>query len=200
MKPDPNEKFVGIQISPISFVDEGVDQVLDTLQNRVGVNVLMIGTVSWLGLKVGRSISHQLDGWPDHGVPEPLTLQGGAYFDTDQRFYRNTFIDDFRATDPETAGMDVLATVIPKARERGMQVYAELMEPFFKYAGHGSANNVQIPNLAQCLEVDFLGRHGAEPSTSPPAPGSTRCSRTTLATTTSTASCGATSGAAPSTS
>jgi hypothetical protein len=168
MKPDPNDKFVGIQVSPISFIDEGVDEVLDTLQNRVGVNVLMIGTVSWLGLKVGRSISHELDGWPDHGVPEPLTLQGGAYFDTDARYYQNTFIKDFRATDPETAGMDVLATVIPKARERGMKVYAELMEPFFKYAGHGSANNVQIPNLAQALEVDFLGRHGAEPSTSHP--------------------------------
>jgi hypothetical protein len=42
--------FVGIQISPISFVDEGVDAVLDTLQRRIGVNVLMIGTISWLGL------------------------------------------------------------------------------------------------------------------------------------------------------
>jgi hypothetical protein len=26
-------KFVGIQISPISFVDEGVESVLDTLQH-----------------------------------------------------------------------------------------------------------------------------------------------------------------------
>ena len=57
MKPDPKEKFVGIQVSPISFVDEGVDQVLDTLKDRVGVNVLMLGTVSWLGLKTGRSAS-----------------------------------------------------------------------------------------------------------------------------------------------
>ena len=79
-KPDPARKFVGIQISPVSFVDEGVDEVLDTLQHRVGVNVLMVGTVSWLGLKVGRSISHQFDGWPDHGVPEPFALEGGAYF------------------------------------------------------------------------------------------------------------------------
>ena len=45
-----NDKFVGVQISPVSFIDEGVDQVLETLQERVGVNVLMIGTVSWLGL------------------------------------------------------------------------------------------------------------------------------------------------------
>ena len=65
---NPEEKFVGIQVSPISFIDEGVDAVLDTLHDRVGVNVLMLGTVSWLGLKVGRSISHELDGRPDHGV------------------------------------------------------------------------------------------------------------------------------------
>ena len=52
-----SDPFVGMQISPISFMDEGVDAVLDTLQHRVGVNVLMIGTISWLGLKVGRRIS-----------------------------------------------------------------------------------------------------------------------------------------------
>ena len=75
MSADPAKKFVGIQISPISFVDEGIETVLDTLQNRVGVNVLMLGTVSWLGLKSGRSISHELDGWPDHGVPEPYQMR-----------------------------------------------------------------------------------------------------------------------------
>ena len=67
------DKFVGIQISPISFIDEGIDNVLDTLQKRVGVNVLLIGTVSWLGLKSGRSVSWEIDGWPDHGIPEPFS-------------------------------------------------------------------------------------------------------------------------------
>jgi hypothetical protein len=161
-----DDKFVGIQISPISFVDEGIDAVLDTLQQRVGVNVLMIGTVSWLGLKVGRSISHKLDGWPDHGVPEPSPLQGGAYVKTRPEYYRKTIIDDYENRDPLMAGFDVLEQVIPAARARGMQVYSELMEPFFKYAGHGSVNNVAVPNLAQLMEVDFMGRLGSEPSTS----------------------------------
>jgi hypothetical protein len=48
-------------------------------------------------------------------------------------------------------------------------VFIELMEPFFKYAGHGSVNNVAIPNLPQVLEVDVHGRMGGEPSTSHPA-------------------------------
>ena len=66
--------FAGIQISPISFVDEGVDAVLDTLQRRIGINVLMVGTISWLGLKVGRRISHALEGFPDHGVAAPYAM------------------------------------------------------------------------------------------------------------------------------
>ena len=41
MNTNKENKFVGVQTSPISFIDEGVDTVLDTLQNRVGVNVLL---------------------------------------------------------------------------------------------------------------------------------------------------------------
>lgn len=166
--PDKKDRFVGIQLSPISFVDEGVDTVLDTLQSRVGVNVLMLGTVSWLGLKSGRSISHELDGWPDHGVPEPYQMRGGAYFDPDPRYYTDTFMADYRSQDPEFAGRDILKMVIPEAHARGMKVYIELMEPFFKYAGHGSAGNVEVPTLAQAMEVDLFGRIGGEPSTSNP--------------------------------
>ena len=162
------DKFVGIQISPISFIDEGVEAVLDTLQNRVGVNVLLIGTVSWLGLKSGRSISHELDGFPDHGVPEPFAMKGGAYFKPDPKYYSQTIIKDFRATDPEIENKDILEMVIPAAKARGMKVYIELMEPFFKYEGHGSVNNVNIPNLPQLLEVDVFGRIGSDPSTSNP--------------------------------
>jgi hypothetical protein len=164
-KPDP---FVGIQISPISFIDEGVDQVLDTLQTRLGINVLMIGTISWLGLKVGRRISHQLEGWPDHGTPAPYAMQGGAYTAVRPEYHANTFIKDFASRDPEWAGRDVLELVTAKARARGMRIIPEFMEPLFKYAGHGSAAAVAIPNLPQCLEIDLLGRYASEPCTSNP--------------------------------
>ncbi len=160
------DKFVGVQISPISFIDEGVDNVLETLQNRVGVNVLLIGTVSWLGLKSGRSVSWKIDGWPDHGIPEPFAMKGGAYFDPNPNFYNNTFIKNFKAQDKEMINNDILKMVIPKAKERGMKVFIELMEPFFNYAGHGSATGVDIPNLVQCMEIDIFGRIGSSPSTS----------------------------------
>ncbi len=162
-KTDP---FVGIQISPISFVDEGVDAVLDTLQTRCGVNVLMIGTISWLGLKVGRRISHALEGWPDHGVPAPYTMEGGSYLREKPQFFTNTFIKAFRSKDKEIGDTDILDLVIPKAKARGMKVIPEFMEPLFKYAGHGSAAEVKIPNMPQCLEIDLEGRYAGEPCTS----------------------------------
>lgn len=161
--------FVGIQIGPVSFVDEGVGRVLDTLQQRVGVNALLLGTVSWLGLKIGRSISSDVDGWPDHGVPEPANVRGGSYLRFRPEYYRTTFLTDFRAPDPDMEGQDILEMVIPGARARGMKVIPELMEPLFKYAGHGSANTVPIPNLPQCLEVDHLGRVSSDPCLENPA-------------------------------
>ena len=42
-----SESFVGIQIGAISFVDEGVEQVLDILQKKAGVNALLISALSW---------------------------------------------------------------------------------------------------------------------------------------------------------
>lgn len=168
MRSKDKDKFVGVQISPISFIDEGVDQVLNTLINRVGVNVLLIGTVSWLGLKSGRSVSWKIDGWPDHGISEPFSMKGGAYFDPDPNYYNNTFIKDYKAKDPEMKNKDILKMVIPKAKAKGMKVFIELMEPFFNYAGHGSAQGVDIPNLVQCMEIDIFGRTGSSPSTSNP--------------------------------
>src|SRR5579864_4112172 len=89
------EKFVGIQISPISLVDEGIESLLDTLGSRFGINVLLVGTISWLGLKVGRRISWQLEGWPDHGPRTPSPLKGGSYIHEHAEYYRNTFIRHF---------------------------------------------------------------------------------------------------------
>ncbi len=164
----PKDPLIGIQISPISFIDEGVGACLDTLQERCGINALMIGTISWLGLKVGRRISHQLEGWPDHGVPAPYTMKGGSYLQVRPKYYEKTFIRDFRSRDAEMGDKDILDLVIPEARKRGMKVIPEFMEPLFKYAGHGSAAAVEIAGMPNCLEVDLHGRVAGEPCTSNP--------------------------------
>jgi len=157
------DKFVGIQISPVSFVDEGIDALLDMLRDRFGINVLFVGTISWLGLKVGRRISWKLDGWPDHGAKDPRPLQGGSYVAAHPEYYANTAIKQFRAQDEALKDVDILERLIPAARARGMRVYPEVMEPLFHYEGHGSANVVAIPTMPQMLEVDVLNRVGSSP-------------------------------------
>ena len=76
----PKQFLNGIQINPLSFVDEGVTECISMLKSRFEVNAIFVCTVSWLALKVGRSISYDIDGWPDHGVSSPIDLKGGAYF------------------------------------------------------------------------------------------------------------------------
>ena len=85
------ETFVGIQIGAISFVDEGVEQVLDILQEKAGVNALLISALSWSIGNAGRAAF----GFPDHGVQEPDNLSGGAFFEPDPRYYNKTFMSDF---------------------------------------------------------------------------------------------------------
>ena len=162
-KPSKDEKFVGIQVSPISLVDEGVDQVLDMVSNRFGVNAIFLGTVSWLALKVGRRVSHEVEGWPDHGAQDARPLGGGSYLKSRPEAYNSTFMKDVRASDKELEGIDILAETVPAARARGMKIYADLMEPMFNYLGHGSSQSVDIPNITQALQVDVLGRITSEP-------------------------------------
>ena len=95
-------------------------------------------------------------------------MKGGAYFNPHPEYYAHTAIKDFRAKDEVTAGFDVLEAVIPAAKARGMRVMPELMEPLFKYAGHGSVNNVDIANMPQYLEIDLYGRTASEPCTNNP--------------------------------
>ena len=155
--------IVGIQTSPVNFVDEGVEPLLDQFSTRYGINAVMIGTVSWLGLKVGRRVSRALEGWPDHGSQVETPLRGGSYLTPHPQYYAGTRIKDFRAADEELAGVDILDLVLEPAHARRIKVYADLMEPMFNYLGHGSSESVDVPGLPQLLQVDVLGRVTSEP-------------------------------------
>ena len=155
----------GIQINPLSFVDEGIDNCFNILKNRFKINAIFVCTVSWLALKIGRSISYEYDGWPDHGIREPIDLKGGAYFRPNPKYYTQTLIKDFYTQDQIFQDKDILSDIIKVAKQNDIKVYIELMEPFFKYEGHGSIQSVDIPNIVNCMETDLYGRTGSDPST-----------------------------------
>jgi len=139
--------FIAIQIGARSFVDEGVDTCLDTLQEKAMVNVLMPTVFTY-----GRGLSgRQIPGLPlpDHGVQEYDEIHGGSYTEVHPQYYKNSVIQDIRA--PELGNFDILADVTPSARKRGMKVYCLFEEAY---------NPAFMPNFEKIAEIDVYGRLG----------------------------------------
>ena len=112
------QPFVGMQVGAISFVDEGVEPVLESLASRGRVNALLLSAVSWSRGNTGRATT----GFPDHGVSEPDALEGGSFFKTDPRYYAQSPIRHFPAPEPYYDGFDMLRDVVPAAKARGARV------------------------------------------------------------------------------
>ncbi|MBI1926902.1 hypothetical protein HYR99_21990 [Candidatus Poribacteria bacterium] len=138
------EPFIGIQVGAVSFVDEGVEKVLDTFQELTHVNALSLATPTWTRGTGGRQLpNHPL---PDHGVQEyDLDWRGGSYAAIHPQFYEHTSIStDFRAK--EHGDWDVFEAVIPEAKKRGMQSFAWMEESSYAQALR------DLPNFPKCLE------------------------------------------------
>lgn len=150
-----SETFVGIQIGAISFIDEGVEGVLDILQAKAGVNALLISALSWSIGNAGRAAF----GFPDHGAQEPDNLRGGAFFQPDPRYYRKSFMKQFSAPDELYQGFDALADVIPTARARGIKVYTYYCE-----TSSSGIRSIWQPGFQHFLDRDHRGRVATRPS------------------------------------
>src|SRR5438132_9304158 len=111
-------RTIGIQVGAVSFVDEGVESVLDRFQRDANINALFIATFSYGRGIAGRQVPGQP--LPDHGKQEYDTnFHGGSYTKIHPQYYGGTSLKDFRA--PELGDFDVLEAVIPAAKKRGMK-------------------------------------------------------------------------------
>ena len=148
-------KFVGIQIGAASFVDEGVEPVLDILQERGAINGLMLAVFTLTRGTGGRQVPSQP--LPDHGVQAyDLDFRGGNYAAIHNQYYATTVIgDDARA--PDHGDWDMLAEVVPAARKRGMACYAWIEESSYSFLAQ------QMANFAHVLEQDVRGRPTNQP-------------------------------------
>ena len=74
-----SQAAIGIQVGAVSFVDEGVEQVLDTFQRDAEVNTLFIATFTYGRGIAGRQVPGQP--LPDHGKQQYDTgsFYGGSY-------------------------------------------------------------------------------------------------------------------------
>jgi hypothetical protein len=142
--------LIAIQINGTSFRDEGVEPVLDVLQERAHVNGLFLGTPAWTRGIGGRQVpGHHL---PDHGAQEyDYDYVGGDYARTRPEYFGGTFLGPVpRAT--EFGDGDLLEQVVPAALARGIAPYALLDESSYIQAVR------DIPNMPKVLEVDVWGR------------------------------------------
>lgn len=147
---------IAIQVGAVSFVDEGVGTVLDVVQEKGEADTLFLANFTYTRGTGGRVLEGQP--FPDHGAqaydPE---FKGGAYFEGDDRFYRNTFIspDSYRAK--ELGTFDILADVVPEARKRGLKSFAWIEE------SSGLRQAEDIPNYWNVLQEDARGRKSKRP-------------------------------------
>jgi len=145
-RPAVNSKMIGIQVGAISFVDEGTEKVLDTLQQRACVNTLFLAVFTYGRGIAGRQIPGQP--LPDHGKQEyDLNFHGGNFATPHPEFYKNTVLKETRA--PDHGNLDILAEVIPHAKKRGMKTICWLEDVF----------RTDLPNIDKLQERDLYGRH-----------------------------------------
>jgi len=142
--------FVAIQVGAVSFVDEGVEPVLDILAERGGVNALFLATPTWTRGTGGRQVpGYEL---PDHGAREyDLEWVGGNYATVHPEYYAGTILGPAGRA-PEHPDWDMFDAVLPRAKQRGMQCYAWIEESSY------AAELRRYPNFPKCLEVDAWGR------------------------------------------
>jgi len=143
--------MIGIQVGAISFLDEGLDPVLDNLQKLGAVNTLFVATFTY-----GRGIAgRQVPGapFPDHGKrEEDRNFRGGFYTTPHPQFFRDTALKPEKAAEIP-ADFDVLEKILPRTKARGMKVICWYEDVFRK----------DTPGFAEVAEVDLQERPGDRP-------------------------------------
>ena len=137
---------VGIQVGSISFVDEGIEQVLDVLQQRGAVDTIYLTTFTYGRGLAGRQIPGQP--FPDHGSRESdeTSFHGGNFATPHPEFYRDTVLKNTRA--PDHGDLDIVGAVLPAAKKRGMRVFCSIEDVF----------RSDVPGVQEVSEVDLRGR------------------------------------------
>ena len=124
------KKIIGIQIGPDSFVDEGIENVLDILQNKGAVNTIYLSTFTYDTGITGRMTAGS--SFPDHGVPQSkeIPFHGGNHATPHAEFYNNTAIKGEKLRAPDFGDLDIVAAVLPAAKKRGIDVLCSVQDGF----------------------------------------------------------------------
>jgi hypothetical protein len=144
--------YVAIQVKPYAWIDEGVDKLLDNLQQKGNVNTVWAYTYDYSEARMTKTSAIPR---PDHGVDGSPNFIGGAFYDYDPKYFRNTILKEFRS--PDYGKFNVITDVAPKVKARGMDFFC------WDYNNAVPLMNRNIPNFTKVTEIDVYGRRTTSP-------------------------------------
>jgi hypothetical protein len=141
------QRMIGIQVGPVSFLDEGTGKVLDTIRDLGAADTVFLATFTYgTGISGRTPKSMPL---PDHGKQEYDNHHGGIFFTPHAQYYRRTAIAPEKA--PDYPNYDVIADVLPAAHARGMKVIGWFEDVF----------RADTPGVREAYEIDVHGQPAA---------------------------------------
>lgn len=152
---DRRDPLVGVQIAPVTILDEGIEGCLDTLQEKAEVNALFIYSQTYhMGIQPANVIAD------DHGA----AVRNFATSRLPRIWVRHRtgsfaghVVQHPAVTDDlEYADRDLFREIRTPATRRGMKVYARILEA-------GARRKERIPGYDQVLTVDHAGNPGHGP-------------------------------------
>lgn len=123
----------------MEFVDEGIQNAVDNLVNRAGINTLLIGT----------HIDHQSTknfGKLAHSNTRAEHFMDGFFYDFDISKYKSTKIKPVKNSLPELRKRDIFKDVLKESKKAGIQCYALIIHRF--------------PNVENYPELNMLAVNG----------------------------------------
>src|SRR5580658_9650890 len=139
------KNLVATQVKAYAWLDEGIDKLLDNLQQKGNINTVFAFTF----LSEPTDISGRIP-LPDHGTYSKANPEiGGAFYDYDLKYFQNTTLRDFHAS----SKFNVISEVGPKMKARGMDLFA------WDYNNSNANMTRLIPGFAEVSEIDVYGRH-----------------------------------------
>jgi hypothetical protein len=146
----PEDAVVGIQMSPHTMLDEGVDACLDLIRSTAQVDTV----IPYSHAFHTRTLGKPLRDLADHGVAL-RDFRGrvpAVWVSHHDELFRNTPLR-VRATDPslEFADRDLFREMLAPARARGMKIYPRVLE----------AGGENIEGFDTIRTVDVYGARGS---------------------------------------
>jgi hypothetical protein len=136
------KNLVATQIKAYAWQDEGIDKLLDNLQEKGNINTVFAFT--FLSEPTDASGKIPL---PDHGTYSKANPEiGGAFYDYDLKYFAGTTLKDFHAA----SKFNVISEVAPKMKARGMDFFA------WDYNNSNANMTRLIPGFAEVSEIELL--------------------------------------------